>query len=80
MAEWLLRNDPDWNTEKIVAAMNRTSEHAVKLKNPVPVFIIYYTAWVDNEGRLNFRDDVYRHDAELVKKMFVPAAAPAAER
>jgi murein L,D-transpeptidase YcbB/YkuD len=39
-----------------------------------------YTAWVDNEGRLNFRDDVYRHDAELVKKMFVPAAAPAAER
>lgn len=80
MAEWLLRNDPAWNSEKIVAAMNRTSEHAVKLKNPVPVFIIYYTAWVDNEGRLNFRDDVYRHDAELVKKMFVATATPAAER
>ncbi|MGQ0739868.1 MAG: L,D-transpeptidase family protein [Bacteroidota bacterium] len=75
MAEWLLRNDPDWNTEKIVAAMNKTTERAVKLKDPVPVFIIYYTAWVDNEGRLNFRDDVYGHDAELVKKMFVPAPA-----
>ena len=73
MAEWLLRNDPAWNKEKIVAAMNKTSEKGVKLKDPVPVFIIYYTAWVDNEGLLHFRDDVYKHDAELVKKMFTQA-------
>jgi len=78
MAEWLLRNDPEWNTEKIVAAMNKTTERAVKLKDPVPVFIIYYTVWVDNEGRLNFRDDVYRHDEALVKKMFASAPATAA--
>lgn len=77
MAEWLLRNDTDWTREKIVAAMNRTSEQSVKLKQPVPVFIIYYTAWVDKEGNLNFRDDVYKHDAELAEKMFVPAQAAA---
>lgn len=70
MAEWLLRNEPEWTREKIVAAMNRTSEQMVKLKQPVPVFIIYYTAWVDNEGNLQFRDDVYKHDAELAAKMF----------
>ena len=79
MAEWLLRNDPDWNTEKIVSAMNQTTEKGVKLKDPVPVFIIYYTAWVDNEGQLNFRDDIYQHDSELVKKMFT-AAEPANKR
>ena len=49
--------------------MNQTTEKVVKLKDPVPVFIIYYTAWVDNEGQLNFRDDVYQHDSELIKKM-----------
>jgi murein L,D-transpeptidase YcbB/YkuD len=70
MAEWLLRNDPEWPREKIVAAMNRTSETSVKLKQPIPVFIIYYTAWVDSEGLLNFRDDVYNHDEELAAKMF----------
>ncbi len=70
MAEWLLRNDPDWSKEKIVSAMNQTTEKGVKLKDPVPVFIIYYTAWVDNDGQLNFRDDVYQHDSELSKKMF----------
>ncbi len=70
MAEWLLRNDPSWDTEKIVDAMNQTTEKLVKLKDPVPVFIIYYTSWVDNDGDLNFRDDVYGHDSELEKKMF----------
>jgi murein L,D-transpeptidase YcbB/YkuD len=77
MAEWLLRNDPAWNTEKIVSAMNQTNEKIVKLPNQVPVFIIYYTAWVDSEGQLNFRDDVYQHDRELVKKMFIPTPTSA---
>lgn len=71
MAEWLLRNDPDWNTEKIVSAMNQTTEKLVKLKEAIPVFIIYYTAWVNNDDQLCFRDDVYQHDADLLKKMFV---------
>jgi L,D-transpeptidase YcbB len=70
MAEWLLRNDPAWNKEKIVKAMNQTHETSVKLKEAIPVFIIYYTAWVDDNGLLNFRDDVYGHDKELMKKMF----------
>ena len=71
MAEWLLRNDPGWNTEKIVSAMNQTTEKLVKLKDAVPVFIIYYTSWVGDDGELNFRDDVYNHDNELMKKMFL---------
>lgn len=70
MAEWLLRNEKEWTKEKIVAAMNRSTEQTVKLKEPIPVFIIYYTAWVDKEGNLHFRDDVYKHDAELAAKMF----------
>lgn len=74
MAEWLLRNDSEWDKEKIVAAMNRTTEKSVRLKDPVPVFIIYYTAWVGDDGQLNFRDDVYDHDKELMKKMFAMPA------
>lgn len=70
MAEWLLRNYPEWNKEKIVSAMNQTTEKAVKLKEAVPVFIIYYTAWASADGQLNFRDDVYQHDSEQMQKMF----------
>ncbi len=70
MAEYLLRNDPDWNPEKIVEAMNAKQQKVVKLKNKAEVFITYYTAWVDDEGRLNFRQDVYEHDKKIKEKLF----------
>ena len=73
MAQYLLRNNSEWTTEKINAAMNEGTEKYVKLKDPVPVFITYYTAWVDDNGQLNFRDDIYNHDEKLSKKMFVNA-------
>jgi murein L,D-transpeptidase YcbB/YkuD len=75
MAEWLLRDNPEWTTEKIVEAMNAGKEKAVTLKNRVPVFIIYYTSWVDEKGLLNFRGDVYAHDQVLISKMFYNVSA-----
>jgi murein L,D-transpeptidase YcbB/YkuD len=67
LAKYLLRNDTNWNDEKITAAMNRYVEQYVTLKNPVPVFIAYFTAWVDKQGKLNFRNDVYKRDSRLAK-------------
>jgi murein L,D-transpeptidase YcbB/YkuD len=71
MAQYLLRDQPEWTPEKIEDAMNSGSEKYVKLKNAVPVIITYYTAWVDDNGQINFRDDIYFHDQTLGGKMFV---------
>jgi len=71
MAQYLLRNNSEWTPEKINAAMNSGDEKHVKLSKPVPVIITYYTAWVDENGLLNFRDDIYAHDQDLVKRMFL---------
>jgi murein L,D-transpeptidase YcbB/YkuD len=70
LANYLLRNQPEWTPEKIEDAMNSGTEKYVKLKNPIPVFITYYTAWVDNAGQLNFREDIYGHDESLASRMF----------
>ncbi|THU40421.1 hypothetical protein FAM09_11195 [Niastella caeni] len=70
MAEYLLRNDPNWNTEKIVEAMNAKEQKSVRLKDKAEVFITYYTAWVDETGHLNFRQDVYEHDKKIREKLF----------
>ena len=70
MAEYLLRNDPDWDATKIEEAMNTKEPKVVKLKDKAEVFITYYTAWVDEEGRLNFRDDVYGHDKQVKAQLF----------
>jgi len=71
MAQYLLRNNSEWTPEKISAAMNSGNEKYVKLQKPVPVIISYYTSWVDDAGLLNFRDDIYSHDEDLMKKMFL---------
>jgi murein L,D-transpeptidase YcbB/YkuD len=70
MADYLLRDNSEWPTEKINDAMNSGHEQSVKLKKAVPVIITYYTAWVDDNGQLNFRDDIYTHDKKLGSKMF----------
>ena len=71
LANYVLRNQPEWTPEKISEAMNSGDEKYVKVKNPIPVVITYYTAWVDENGRLNFREDIYGHDERLAQKMFI---------
>ena len=71
LAAYLLKDEKGWDDAKINAAMNKGEEKFVKLSEPVPVFITYYTAWVDDAGKLQFREDIYGHDAEVTKKMFL---------
>ncbi len=71
LANYVLRNQPEWTPEKISEAMNSGNEKYVKVKDPIPVVITYYTAWVDENGRLNFREDIYGHDERLAQKVFI---------
>jgi murein L,D-transpeptidase YcbB/YkuD len=72
LAEFLLRKDSTWTSEKIVAAMNAGKERGVRLKpeSQIPVVIGYFTAWVDREGKLNLRNDVYGHDKKMAARYF----------
>jgi murein L,D-transpeptidase YcbB/YkuD len=70
LANYLLKDNPVWTKEKINEALNSGDEKFVAVKKPVPVFITYYTAWVDANGKLNFRNDIYGHDADIAGKMF----------
>ncbi|CAN5714304.1 hypothetical protein BH11BAC4_BH11BAC4_15330 [soil metagenome] len=70
MANYILKDNSEWTPEKISEAMNGGNERYVKVKDPVPVLITYYTAWVDESGALHFADDIYGHDKKLMAKMF----------
>jgi murein L,D-transpeptidase YcbB/YkuD len=69
LAMYLLRNDSTWTEMKIDSAMNAGEEKWVRLKETVPVFIAYFTAWVDRKGKLNLRPDIYKNDDRLVDMM-----------
>lgn len=70
MAEYLLRDDKNWNSQNIDSAMHLAKEKWVTLQKSVPVYIVYFTAWVDKSGTLNFRNDIYGHDQKMSEKLF----------
>jgi len=67
LASYLLRNDSTWNDATITAAMESGIEKTVILKKTTPVFIAYFTSWVDKYGKINFRNDVYSRDSRLAE-------------
>lgn len=71
MARFCLEGMNEWSDKKINDAMNSGEEQWVKMKNPVQVQIAYYTAWVDDKGMLNFRNDIYGHDTESARHLFL---------
>jgi len=70
LASYLLKEQPQWSAKKIVSAMYADTERWIKIEHPVQIFISYFTAWVDQAGALNFRDDLYNRDAELAACLF----------
>lgn len=71
LADYLLRNNANWPPEKIHNIMLHGGKNTwVKLPKKIPVYLVYFTAWVTKDGTLNFRDDIYGHDARMKKMMF----------
>lgn len=66
LARLLLRHQDEWTDEAIRRAMNTGEEKWVALETHVPVAISYYTAWVDSDGTVNFRDDIYGRDNDVL--------------
>ncbi len=70
LANLILEEDKNWTPEKIDAAMNSGVETWYTLKNKIPVYIGYFTAWTDNEGTIHFYDDIYERDDQLASLLF----------
>ncbi|HET7228420.1 MAG TPA: L,D-transpeptidase family protein [Longimicrobium sp.] len=69
LAEFALAGTPGWDHDAVHAAARRSSERAVSLADPLPVYILYRTAWVDDDGAVHFRRDLYELDARLERAL-----------
>ena len=70
LATYLLQDNPSWNESRITQAMFAEKEKWVDVQEPVSVAITYFTSWVDEEGSVHFREDIYGHDRELAARLF----------
>ncbi len=69
LAELLLQSDPDWSPEQIQSTIDSGKTVRVQLPQSISVFLFYWTAYVAPDGQVNFRDDPYGWDRELVQKL-----------
>ncbi len=65
LAHFLLSRTNGWDRETVEAALNRGGEWVVQLDRPVPVHLLYFTAWAEPDGRLRIFNDVYGRDQRL---------------
>ncbi len=83
LARHVLMNQPGWDGDALAAAIATGEKKMIRLKRAIPVLIMYWTAFVDDAGQLQFRADAYRRDAPLAELLGHPprrAAAPVASR
>lgn len=65
-AEYLLRDNPVWTPAQIKSQIDLGRMRTVNLTEPVPVHMLYLTAWADDDGVVYFRRDIYDRDKLLI--------------
>ena len=66
LAELLLQDEDSWSLEKVEAAVDTLKQQRVKLSEPVPVLLLYWTVNIDSDGVIYFKDDIYARDAKVL--------------
>lgn len=69
LANLILKDEPNWTSAKIEEAMHNNKESWYTLRTKIPVYIGYFTAWVDNNGKINFYKDIYQYDDRLLEML-----------
>ncbi len=68
LASHLLQFDPTWNEKRIADVIHSQKETTVKLKTPIPIYLVYYSAFIDPEtNEVNFREDLYSWDKKIAE-------------
>lgn len=58
----LLKDNPGWDSRRIARAHRNKRTMYLGLKQETPVYLMYWTAWVDHQGMIQFREDIYNRD------------------
>jgi murein L,D-transpeptidase YcbB/YkuD len=65
LAQYALRGLDGWDEGRIRGEIESLQQVTLNLPEPVPVYVLYLTSWVDEAGAVNFRDDVYGREDVL---------------
>jgi len=80
LAEYVLNDSIKWKKKEILRVIEENKERTVSLPKPIPVHLLYWTAWVAGNGQLNFRNDIYDRDKDIYWALSQPPCAQPPQR
>jgi len=69
LSAYLLDSPTQQKEEEMMQLISRGENSGMSLVKAVPIYLVYWTAWTDQDGRLNFRDDLYGRDKIMLKML-----------
>jgi murein L,D-transpeptidase YcbB/YkuD len=68
LAEYMLRGV--WSRERILASVGQRTSRAIALARPLPIYLVYRTVWVKDDGTVQWQPDIYSYDDQQEKGTF----------
>ena len=70
LAEMVLMEDKGWDKDKI-AELNRSGplNNEVVIDKRIPIHLVYFTAWVGDDGRQKIFADIYGHEKRVTQAL-----------
>ena len=69
LADWMLKRQ-GWTEDRLQKAIESNKTQTLSISKPIPLYIVYLTSWVEPDGMLQFRDDIYGKDDELAPILY----------
>lgn len=70
LACYISKDNTGWTNNRIDSVLTTDKETSISIQHRMPVYIVYFTAWVSSDGQMNFRNDIYNLDDKLRKEFF----------
>jgi len=65
LANKILEKEESWSGKKVESFVSEGETKVIRVSQPLPVYLMYWTAWVDESGKVNFRNDVYQRNKQI---------------
>jgi murein L,D-transpeptidase YcbB/YkuD len=75
LALTLLKEDQGWSAGNVASAIENSQDQHIALKQKIPVYITYFTLWVNADGSISNFADIYGHDSRMAAALFGEAVA-----
>jgi len=66
LANKIMESEKNWSGKTVESLLGSGETKVIHMREPLPVYLMYWTAWVDEDGKVNFRNDVYQRNKQIV--------------